>query len=177
MFPPQVRLQVQPTDKPRYYQGMLSGLRRSYVEDGLWRGLYEPGLAATVLRGFTYTGFRIGLYPTVRDYILSVTEHEGSSPPLLSRIAAGSVTGAISASVFCPIDVIRVRLQAQAGTFGEQWPHDDGAQGWIASTVFDHLGGNPRRFHRASGHQRGLAGCDSDSSARGWTLWVSIVVL
>ena len=32
------------------------------------RGLWQPGLLATWMRGLSYTGFRIGLYPTVRDY-------------------------------------------------------------------------------------------------------------
>ena len=44
--------------------------RAAINEHGLMRGLWLPGLEATCYRAFSYTGFRIGLYPTVRDAIV-----------------------------------------------------------------------------------------------------------
>jgi len=118
-----VKLQIQPRVQPLMYNGMVHTLKRCVQEDGLWLGLMEPGLGATVLRAFTYTGFRIGLYPTVRNMIDPPSKTKDASPSsaaasLGTKMLAGATTGAISASVFCPIDVVRVRMQAQAGTVG-----------------------------------------------------------
>ena len=38
------------------------------ADGSILKGLWQPGLLATWMRGLSYTGFRIGLYPTVRDY-------------------------------------------------------------------------------------------------------------
>ena len=66
------------------------------------------GLAATWMRGLSYTGFRIGLYPTTRDEALRVFGGDGVG----ARVLAGAVTGGIGAVVFNPIDVVRVRMQS-----------------------------------------------------------------
>jgi hypothetical protein len=110
-----VKLQIQPREEPLMYRSLAHTLRRSMHEDGFWRGLVQPGLAATVLRAFTYTGFRIGLYPAVKN---AFDSSSSTSPSLGTKILAGATTGAISASVFCPVDVVRIRMQAQAGTLG-----------------------------------------------------------
>lgn len=115
-----VKLQLLPPSPPTggsppYYSGMISGLSKCVAEDGLVSGLYVPGLVATNIRAFTYTGFRIGLYPTVRNTLSSNTD--ASAPiPLTTKLGAGAITGAISAAIFCPVDVVRVRMQAQSGT-------------------------------------------------------------
>ena len=80
----------------------------SYAERGFVRGLFVPGLAATWMRGLSYTGFRIGLYPSVRDETLRVVGGDG----FVTRLCAGAFTGGVGALVFNPIDVIRVRMQS-----------------------------------------------------------------
>ena len=47
--------------------------REAIARDGFARGLLAPGLAATWMRGLSYTGFRIGLYPTTRDEALRLS--------------------------------------------------------------------------------------------------------
>jgi len=85
------------------------GLAKNAVErEGVWRGLWEPGLLATWMRGLSYTGFRIGLYPTVRD---RAKELCGGDDGLATRVLAGAVTGCIGSMVFNPVDVIRIRMQ------------------------------------------------------------------
>ncbi|XRB16862.1 mitochondrial carrier protein [Pseudoscourfieldia marina] len=86
---------------PSTYQ-LASSLIRS---EGLVMGLWQPGLLATWMRGLSYTGFRIGLYPTVRDAV------QLDSAPLLGRILAGGMTGSIGSVVFNPVDVVRIRMQ------------------------------------------------------------------
>ena len=70
-------------------------------------GWWRPGLAPTICRAFTYTGFRIGAYPAVRD---AYAAREGV-PDLVVRLCAGATTGFVGAFVFNPLDLLRVRLQ------------------------------------------------------------------
>lgn len=121
--------------------------------DGLLMGLYQPGLLATWMRGMSYTGFRIGLYPTVRDAV-GAGNGNGAKPGLLARIAAGAATGAIGSVVFNPVDVVRIRMQA---------PHPPpttlGAFGLIAR---EHGNGNPlalwRGWHASAARAATLSG-------------------
>tara|TARA_B110000305_G_C19406878_1_gene623254 strand:- start:793 stop:1686 length:894 start_codon:yes stop_codon:yes gene_type:complete len=87
-------------------------LRQTALEDGFIRGLALPGLQATVLRSFTYVGFRIGLYPSVKRAVSG----ENKTPRLKDKIIAGCITGGIGSALFCPIDIVRLTCQADAGT-------------------------------------------------------------
>ena len=61
-------------------------------------------------RAFSYTGFRIGLYPTVRNAIVDSGTF-GDADSVSCRIAAGATTGAVGSAIFNPIDVVRIRMQ------------------------------------------------------------------
>ena len=84
--------------------------RTAITEKGVWRGLWHPGLEATVYRAFSYTGFRIGLYPSVRDAI-SASKLFGDGDTISAKVLAGAATGAAGSAVFNPIDVVRIRMQ------------------------------------------------------------------
>lgn len=71
------------------------------------------GSDRTAMTYLMSVGFRIGMYPTMREFVNGGAEQE---PGLGSKIAAGALTGAIGSAVFCPIDVVRVRMQVDAGT-------------------------------------------------------------
>ena len=105
-----IKLQLDCMDNPYYGQSPRALMRQVVAEDGVWRGLMEPGLSATILRSCTYVAFRIGLYSTVRDVIT-----EGRPATFSDQLLAGAVTGGIGSALFCPIDVVRVRQQADAG--------------------------------------------------------------
>ncbi|KAG8463128.1 hypothetical protein KFE25_011125 [Diacronema lutheri] len=109
-----VRLQLQPDAEPRLYRGLWHGLARIATDDGVLAGLWAPGLTATALRAFTYTGCRIGLYPSVRRALVGA-DVPAERAPLAARAAAGAATGGAASLAFCPLDVVRVRLQAEAG--------------------------------------------------------------
>lgn len=91
----------------------LALARAAIRERGVWRGLWHPGIEATVYRAFTYTGFRIGSYPAVRDAIVN-TGAFGGGDAIAARVAAGAATGAIGSALFNPIDVVRIRMQGPA---------------------------------------------------------------
>ena len=82
-------------------------LARIAVErDGLWRGLWLPGLVAICMRAMTYSGFRVGMYPTVRDAL--------SSDSIGARVVAGALTGGTGGALFAPMELVRVRMVGPA---------------------------------------------------------------
>ena len=100
------------------------------ADGSILKGLWQPGLLATWMRGLSYTGFRIGLYPTVRDYYVKTrtpTSARGvdrnardgeeasmsESEQFAVKLLAGATTGAIGSAVFNPIDIVRIRMQSQ----------------------------------------------------------------
>ena len=88
------------------------GMVRQIVrEDGLARGLLLPGLSASLVRSFVSGGGRIGLYPTVRNWVSSGARE----PTLRDRMISGTLTGGIGSAASCPLDCVRTRLQADAG--------------------------------------------------------------
>ncbi len=104
-----VKMQLD-TRTPRYYPKAMSGtIRQCIAEDGAVAGLMLPGLTATFLRAMTYVAFRVGTYPTVRDAVSGE-----ANPTLQSRVLSGAITGGVGSMIFCPIDVVRVRMQADA---------------------------------------------------------------
>ena len=90
----------------------LALARAAAAEKGILRGLWLPGLEATCYRAFSYTGFRIGLYPSVRDAIVGSGAVGGGLGPRARR--RGSATGAVGSALFNPIDVVRIRMQGPA---------------------------------------------------------------
>jgi len=114
----QTQNQLSQDASKRIYDGALHCARRVIAEDGFGRGLWLPGLTASVLRDIANGGIRMGCYPaTVR----AVEEHApwatpGVPPSFATRILAGLLTGFTGALVANPTDVVKVRLQAEAGT-------------------------------------------------------------
>eukprot|EP00588_Corethron_pennatum_P020317 CAMPEP_0194329722 /NCGR_PEP_ID=MMETSP0171-20130528/49186_1 /TAXON_ID=218684 /ORGANISM="Corethron pennatum, Strain L29A3" /LENGTH=249 /DNA_ID=CAMNT_0039090533 /DNA_START=59 /DNA_END=804 /DNA_ORIENTATION=- len=91
---------------------MAQVITQSAAEDGFWRGLAEPGLGATTLRAMTYVAFRIGMYSSVRDQIVGSDDE----PTLRDQLIAGAITGGVGSALFVPVDVVRLRMQADAGS-------------------------------------------------------------
>lgn len=76
---------------------------------GIWT-LWSPGLQATWVRAFGFTGLRVGLYPHVKKLF-----GDSDSPSLASKVTAGAATGALGSAIANPVDLIRTRMQTQAG--------------------------------------------------------------
>ena len=87
-------------------------MKQIIKEDGLLRGLLTPGLSASLTRSMVYGAYRVGLYATARDYLTPAN----GQPTLQHRMASGMFTGGIGAMLTCPLDVVRTRMQADAGT-------------------------------------------------------------
>lgn len=76
-------------------------------QDGV-RALFS-GVSATVLRQTLYSTTRMGLYDVMKQ---KWTDPETGNMPLMTKIGAGLIAGAIGAAVGNPADVAMVRMQA-----------------------------------------------------------------
>ncbi|CAE7244425.1 PUMP1 [Symbiodinium natans] len=104
-----VRLQV---DKDKVlYRDLRQCALRIFQEEGLL-GLWLPGLVATWMRAFTQTGLRLGLYPSIKRLYQSAGLGDDN---LAVKICSGATTGSLGAAIANPVDLIRVRLQGEAG--------------------------------------------------------------
>ncbi len=86
---------------------MFHAINTIFLEEGLpalWKGIF-----AGLQRQLIFAGLRIGLYPTVRDFICG----RDVNPTLSQRIMAAMITGAFGISVASPTDVVKIRLQAE----------------------------------------------------------------
>lgn len=101
------RLQVD-TDR-RLYIGMRQTAAQIVSEEGIL-GIWKPGLPATWIRAVTYTGMRVGLYPTMKPLLQS-----WSGDGIFTKIISGACTGAVASMIASPVDLIRIRLQGESG--------------------------------------------------------------
>lgn len=68
-----------------------------------------------------YGAYRVGLYPTVRDSVGRLSGNRNNdtqtthSSLIRQRLLSGMVTGGLGSMVSCPLDVVRTRMQADAG--------------------------------------------------------------
>ncbi|KAL6071668.1 Mitochondrial uncoupling protein 4 [Balamuthia mandrillaris] len=119
-----VRLQLQASSSPdqRKYRGMGHALLTIVREEGaasLWKGI-SPAL----FRQFLYSGFRMAIYEPIRDSVTVAlrggkTREAGAAadekPSLLALMIAGGFAGGLSAAIFTPTDLLKIRMQASSG--------------------------------------------------------------
>ncbi|KAI9145494.1 mitochondrial substrate carrier family protein ucpB-like protein [Paraphysoderma sedebokerense] len=107
----QVQRQIGGLSTNLLYTTFSQTAKRIFVEEGL-RGIYLPGLTASVLREISYSSIRFGLYSHVKT-LYGMTP--GQDPGLLTKLAAGMTTGAIGSCLANPTDLVKIRQQAEAG--------------------------------------------------------------
>lgn len=96
-------------------RGVMNQIAR---EEGIVRGLLTPGLSASLTRSMIYGAYRVGLYPTVRGSVgrcLGDDKNSCNASVIRHRILSGMVTGGLGSMLSCPLDVVRTRMQADAG--------------------------------------------------------------
>lgn len=116
-----VKLQLQDPTRPAYNATSPWVVVQQIVrQEGVWNGLVKPGLTTSLTRSTLYGSFRVGLYPQVRDTVVWLSDRTSTSaeqrgPTVFHRLASGMLTGGIGSLLSCPLDVVRTRLQADAG--------------------------------------------------------------
>lgn len=107
-----VKLQLHNPAQPVYKNPTTLGVMQQISsEEGLVKGLLTPGLSASLTRSMVYGAYRVGLYSATRDWLSTSSE----GPQLHHRMVSGMVTGGLGAMLTCPLDVVRTRMQADAG--------------------------------------------------------------
>lgn len=90
-------------------------VREIVQKEGILRGLLFPGLTTSITRSLLYGSFRVGLYPMIRDTVAAASDPNNIGQAVLNRLFSGMLTGGIGSLLTCPLDVVRTRLQADAG--------------------------------------------------------------
>ena len=103
----------------RKYIGWIDCVQQNLRSDGI-RGL-QRGLPLGITREVCFNAVRIGLYEPVLAVIVSVSGRGELSPPTMQeRMLAGFTCGALGGCCVNPIEVLKVRMQAQGGLTGHQ---------------------------------------------------------
>jgi len=105
-----IQAQASLTNDPskRIYNGTRDAFRKIIAEEGL-RGVWLPGLQASILRDVCNGAIRMGMYPFVRDML----PMEGNGVTV--KLCAGFLTGAFGALVSNPADLTKIRFQTESG--------------------------------------------------------------
>ncbi|KAI8619399.1 mitochondrial carrier domain-containing protein [Chytriomyces sp. MP71] len=112
-----IRLQCQPTEIEKYYKSFSHAASRIYAEEGV-RGLVMPGLVATCLRELSYSSLRFGLYQPVKGALhglFSGSNQEKGGEPFIIKVVSAMTIGCVGSSLANPTDLVKIRLQREAG--------------------------------------------------------------
>lgn len=116
----QTQNQLDANAAKRIYTGAFHCVKRVCLEDGLIRGLWLPGLTASIMRDIVNGGVRMGGYAgavrALHEHVPWGAPSGAQSPVFGTRVLAGLMTGFTGAILANPTDVVKVRLQAEAGT-------------------------------------------------------------
>jgi len=127
------------------------------AQEGLWRGLWAPGLGPNQLAMGCAIGGRNGFYPLIRDGLATLTGTEGKIGPG-GMFAAGLFSGMAGYMVASPLLQIKTQMQAEAGRVGPTGLLETGAKAGAAPSYKGGIDG--LRQVAASGGVRGLwRGC------------------
>mmetsp|Transcript_127164 Transcript_127164/g.365738 ORF Transcript_127164/g.365738 Transcript_127164/m.365738 type:complete len:337 (-) Transcript_127164:91-1101(-) len=105
-------------------------------KEGVWRGLWRPGLTSNQMAMGLAIGFRNGLYPTIRDTLWCL---EGALWPSAPGAAAAKVgpsamffSGLLAGMLgyFCasPLLLVKTQMQAEAGRIGADGRYETGVR-------------------------------------------------
>jgi len=95
-------------------RGAIAECMAAYREHGAWRGLWRPGLSASIIRELLYSGCTKGLYPLARDAVTP----RNQEPGLHHRALAAALTGLGGSVCANGPDVVKVRLFTEPGRYG-----------------------------------------------------------
>jgi len=121
-------------------------------DEGLWAGLWRPGLPPNVVAMAMAIGGRNGFYPTMRDgmgTVLGSKEKVGPRGMFVAGLLAG-MTGYLLAS---PLLQIKTQMQVEAGKIGASGVYETGVRAGLAPTYSSSL--SAARMLASSGYDTG----------------------
>lgn len=115
-------------------QRSLVGFARAIVTDeGIWRGLWRPGLGPNTLAMGCAIGCRNGFYPTVRDSlgwaqgaVFSSAQAPAEKVGPTGMFVAGLLAGMCGYLIASPLLQVKTQMQAEAGRVGDDGRYETG---------------------------------------------------
>lgn len=104
-----IRFQSSTTTLPG---GIRAFARNIILKEGVWRGLWLPGLGANMTAICLSTGFRLGMYPTIRDQITS--SFGQTEKNALIMWLSGLIPGFFSYGAITPLYLVKTHMQVSA---------------------------------------------------------------
>jgi len=114
------RMQTASLAKGEAAPSLRATLAMMLREGGVVRGLFMPGLTASMLREMLSSGPRAGFYVPVRDFFAAQLPSSGDGSGdggALVKIAAAMTTGVLGGLIANPIDVVKIRLMRDPGSY------------------------------------------------------------
>ena len=109
-----IKIQIQ-TGQSGGCNSLIRTALRLYRSEGLWYGLMQPGLLATCSRELFYSSMRFAIYPDLRNFFRSESNHHLGFGALGEKFGAGLVAGAVGSSLANPADLLKIRMQSEPG--------------------------------------------------------------
>lgn len=107
-----IRFQVSTAKASGAPRSLLSFCKRIVAREGLRRGLWLPGMTSNMAAISISSGFRLGVYPIMRDSIDNMLGNEVKSP--LVMWISGLVPGLFSYWFITPLYQVKTRIQIAA---------------------------------------------------------------
>jgi len=101
-----VRMQLQGEQGQKMYRNTFQAVVDIARLEGI--GAFLKGLKPALLRQGTYGTCRVGLYAPIKQLI---GVHDASDDVFWRKVIAGMLAGSVSAAIFNPTDLIKVRMQ------------------------------------------------------------------
>jgi len=120
-----IQTQAQLGDGSVMYRGFADALTTIVKQEGFfarWGGLWFPGIVASILREFSYSSFRFGLYPPIKRMFGADKGDIG----LFKKVLSGLVTGGAGSALATPTDLVKIHLQREAGRLGKDGTFETG---------------------------------------------------
>lgn len=110
-----LRVRWQVKNGPPQCESIYSFAQKIVQTEGLWSGLWRPGLVANAIGMGSSAAIRFGYYESVRD---SLYKEDSSSKNTLHMFVAGMVVGSVSYFVTSPFHLIKTISQSEIGAVG-----------------------------------------------------------
>eukprot|EP00049_Salpingoeca_infusionum_P004593 m.81431 g.81431 ORF g.81431 m.81431 type:complete len:342 (+) comp12634_c2_seq2:36-1061(+) len=111
-----VRMQAEsllvPDVAQRSYTSFPSALRTIVTQEGAW-SLLSAGIVSACYRDILYSGIRYGAYPIVKRVVFSYAD--GNDLGVGKKMICGAITGGVGSFIANPTDIVKMRMQSQAG--------------------------------------------------------------
>jgi hypothetical protein len=112
-----VRWQMVPSSHSLYSEGIISFASHIIRTEGLFQGLWRPGLVGSSIGMGLTSSIRFGSYERVRDII---TDGSNSNKSGVHMLMAGLICGSGAYFITTPFHLLKTKLQAEKSLSGHQ---------------------------------------------------------